>query len=263
MSLPKGAYSTQPMDARLALAAALIFSLAGCAPRPRYMGPSVALDGDDDHVLVGQVSADAPLALAGSTFTVAAWFLQEPGGDPYQRIVDKSDGMFGHDGWALGADSKTGQIHLYAHDGREGGDYTSRRHAYSTGEWHHVVGVARAGRHEIWIDGRRDQGASYEDGGNALPAPVATDLRLGTWNHAPGREWKGRLGEVAVWRRDLLPEEIVAMARGQGNLDLRQSRGPYRGGADLVGNWRPDADTERTGMVRDLSPSRADARLLR
>jgi hypothetical protein len=251
------------MSARLAVAAVLIASLAGCAPRPRYNGPSLHLDGDDDHAQVGRVEASAPLALAGSTFTVAAWFFQEPGGDPYQRIVDTSDGMFGHDGWALSADSKTGQVHLYAHDGRKGGDYVSSRGAYSTGEWHHVAAVARAGRHEIWIDGRRDRGGSYEDGENALPAPVATELRLGTWNHAQGREWKGRLGEVAVWRRDLRPEEIVALARGQGSLDLRQARGPYRGAADLVGDWRPDADTERTGILRDLSPSRADARLVR
>lgn len=251
------------MKARPVMAAALTLFLAGCAQPPRYTGPSLHLDGDNDHAQVDQVQADAPLALAGSTFTVAAWINQEPGGDPYQRIVDKSDGMFGHDGWALGADSKTGQIHLYAHDGRKGGDYTTRRGAYSTGEWHHVVGVARAGRHEIWIDGRRDRSATYEDGGNALPAPVATGLRLGTWNHADGREWKGLLGEVAVWKRDLRPEEIVALARGRGDLDLRQSRGPYRGADDLVADWRPDAETERTGILRDLSPSRADARLVR
>ena len=238
-------------------------SLVGCAQEPRYAGTSLHLDGDDDHAQVGRVEAHAPLALAASRFTVAAWFLQEPGGDPYQRIVDKSDGMFGHDGWALSADNTTGQIHLYAHDGRKGGDYVSRRGAYSTGEWHHVVAVARAGGHEIWIDGRRDRRASYEDGGDALPAAVSTELRLGTWNHGDGREWKGRLGEVAVWRRDLRPEEIVALARAGGKLDLRKARGPYRGAADLVADWRPDADTDRTGILRDLSSSRADARLVR
>ncbi len=246
------------------MAAALILSLAGCAAKtPQYAGASLRFDGEDDHALVGRVEAEAPLALAGSSFTVAAWFRQEPGGDPYQRIVDKSDGMFGHDGWALGADGKTGQIHLYAHDGRKGGDFTTRRGAYAVGHWHHVAAVARANRHEIWIDGVRDRKATYEDGGAALPARVATELRLGTWNHAQGREWKGELGEVAVWRRALRPEEIVALARGQGTLDLCQDRGPYRGAADLVADWVPDADAERTGVLRDRSSSRADAHLAR
>jgi hypothetical protein len=251
------------MRGRLSLLAALVLSLARCAAPPPYAGPSLHLDGDDDHALVGRVEADAPLALAGSAFTVAAWFRQEPGGDPYQRIVDKSDGMFGHDGWALSADSRTGQIHLYAHDGRKGGDFTTRRGAYRAGRWHHVVAVARADRHEIWIDGVRDRKAAYEDGGEALPARVATELRLGTWNHADGREWKGELGEVAVWKRALRPEEIVALARARGMLDVRRDRGPYRGAADLVGDWVPDADAERTGVLRDLSPSGADARLVR
>ena len=250
------------MKARLALAALLVL-LTGCAQDAGYAGHSVHLDGDNDYGQVGRVEAGAPLALAGTPFTVAAWFLQEPGGDPYQRIVDKSDGMFGHDGWALSADSETGQVHLYAHDGRKGGDFVSSRHAYTTGHWHHVVGVARADRHEIWIDGRLDKGATYEDGGHALPAAVATELRLGTWNHAQGREWKGRLGEVAVWRRDLGPEEIEALARAKGRFDLRQARGPYHGAADLVGDWCPDADTERTGILRDLSSSRADAKIVR
>jgi len=252
------------MNARLAVAAALAVSLWGCAPQaPRYAGPSLRLDGDNDHARVGRVEGDAPLALAGSSFTVAAWFRQEPGGDPYQRIVDKSDGMFGHDGWAVSADSATGQIHLYAHDGKRGGDFVSRRGAYTAGEWHHVAAVARGSRHEIWIDGRRDKEAAYEDGGAALPAAVGTELRLGTWNHADGREWKGELGEVAVWRRALRPDEIVALAHGQGTLDLRQVRGPYRGATDLVADWRPDGETERRGLLRDLSSSRADAHLVR
>jgi hypothetical protein len=219
------------------------------------------LDGDDDCARVGRVEAGAPLSLAGSPFTVAAWFLQEQGGDPYQRIVDKSDGPYGHHGWALAADGASGQIHLYAHDGARGGDFVSRRRAYETGRWYHVAAVARAGHREIWIDGRLDRGAFYEDGAHALPATVAAEMRLGSWNHAQGREWKGLLGEVAVWRRDLRPAEIVAMARGGGRFDLRQDAGGYAGARDLVGYWRPDGETEGMGLWRDQSSTGAHARL--
>lgn len=247
------------MGDRSGIAAALVgLSLlltSGCPGRVTHDGPSLHLDGDDDQAVVGPIEPGHPLSLAGSTFTIAAWFLQEEGGDPYQRIVDRSDGLYGHDGWALSADAASGQIHLYAHDGRKGGDFVSRRRAYTTGTWHRVVAVARANRHEIWIDGRRDGGASYEDGSHALPAAVATELRIGTWNHDRGREWKGRLGEIAVWRRDLTPEEIGALFDERAIADV--------GASHLVGDWRPDEDTERTGVLRDFSGSRADARIVR
>lgn len=240
---------------------AVVLLVLACRGMPEYAGPSLRLDGDGDHARVGVVPADDPLALAGSTFTISAWFLQEAGGDPYPRIVDKSDERLGHNGWALAADGASGQIHLYAHDGVRGGDFVTRRGAYATGRWHHVAGVARAGRYEIWIDGRRDGGAFFEEGTHALPARAGGELRLGTWNHADGREFRGSLGEVAVFRRDLAPAEIEEIARAGGRLDLCQDRGAYRGSADLVGYWR--MGVEAGGRIPDLSPRGADARFVR
>src|SRR5262245_13306059 len=154
------------MQQRSVLAAAVLLA-AACSRGVAYRGPAAMFDGDGDHARMGRVEASAPLALADSPFTISAWFRQEPGGDPYQRVVDKSDGPFGHNGWALGADAATGQVHLYANHGDRGGDFVTRRGSYATGRWHHVAAVARAGRPEIWIDGRRDDGAFFEDGGPA------------------------------------------------------------------------------------------------
>jgi hypothetical protein len=240
---------------------ALVLLVLACGGTSEYAGPSLRFDGDGDHARVGGVPADHPLALAGSTFTISAWFLQEAGGDPYPRIIDKSDGRLGHNGWALAADGAAGQIHLYAHDGVRGGDFVTRRGAYAPGRWHHVAAVARAGRYELWIDGRRDGGAFFEEGAHALPARAGGELRLGTWNHADGREFRGSLGEVAVLRRDLAPAEIEEIARAAGLLDLREDRGAYRGSADLVGYWR--MGVEEGGRVLDRSPSGAHARFVR
>lgn len=241
--------------------AALVLLVLACRGASEYAGPSLRLDGDGDHATVGVVPADHPLALPGSTFTISAWFLQEAGGDPYPRIVDKSDGRLGHNGWALAAHGASGQIHLYAHDGVRGGDFVTRRGAYATGRWHHVAGVARAGRYEIWIDGSRDGRAFFEEGAHSLPARAGGELRLGTWNHADGREFRGSLGEVALFRRDLASAEIEEIASRGGLLDLREDRGAYRGSADLVGYWR--MAVQEGGRIPDLSPSGADARFVR
>jgi hypothetical protein len=242
---------------------------AGCTsgPGPDDLVPnqrSLALDGDDDYLDLGTISPGDPLMLAGSPLTISAWFLQEGGGDRYQRIIDKSDGALGLNGWALGADPGAGMIHFYVHDGAQGADFASGRGLYSTGDWHHVVAVARAGGYEIWLDGERDEGIWFESGSFALPAEISTTARIGTWNHAPEREWKGRLDEIAVWKVDLEPAAIRAVHAARGRGDLRRNWGRYRAAEHLVGYWRmgdgPD-DGEKS-RIRDLSPGGTDAVLM-
>lgn len=245
-----------------ALAIALLTGGA-CAERSEYSGPSLAFDGDADHARVGTVPADHPLALAGSTMTVAAWFRQAEGGDAYQRLVDKSDGFYGKNGWALAGDGDAGQIHFYVHDGERGGDFVSGRASYARGRWHHAAGVARADRLEIFLDGSLDRDSFYEDGAHTLPARAETEMRIGTWNHDVGREWKGEIGEIAVWRRDLRPEEIREIADAGGRLDLRENAGRYAGAADLVGYWRMEGDGRHGSRIADLSPTGAHATILR
>jgi hypothetical protein len=212
-------------------------------------------DGDDDYLDLGKIAADHPLMLAGSTFTISAWFKQEAGGDPYQRIIDKSNAALGHNGWALGADPEAGMIHLYVHDGTGGADFASRRGLYGTGRWHHVVAVAREDRYEIWIDGGRDERTWFESGRFTLPGAVPTAARIGTWNHGPEREWDGWLDEVAVWSTDLDERAIRTIYRARGRADLRRSWADYRAGAHLVGYWRMgDGPESGAGiLVHDLS----------
>ena len=225
---------------------AILFLEIACGPAP-YQVVEVAnrcslhLDGDDDFVDLGTIAAGSPLMLAGSPFTVCAWFRQEAGGDPYQRILDKSDGVLGRNGYALAADPGEKRIHFYVHNGKKGGDFITVSGAYTMDQWHHVAAVAREGGLEIWVDGRRDGRASYESGAHALPADFATTARLGTWNHEPGRELKGWLDEVAVWNTDLSGDAIEAIYSARGRGDLARGWGPYRFSGSLVGWWRMEA----------------------
>jgi len=233
---------------------------AGCAsgPGPDDLvsnGYSLRLDGDDDYLALGTISPGNPLMLAGSPFTISAWFLQESGGDQYQRIIDKSDEALGRNGWALGADPGSGMIHFYVHDGEKGADFASRRGLYATGQWHHLVAVARADGYEIWLDGERDDGTWFESGSFALPAEVATTARIGTWNHAPAREWEGLLDEIAVWKVDLHRKAIGAIHASRGRADLRRNWGSYGAADHLVGYWRmgDGPDDGKGNRIRDLS----------
>jgi len=199
---------------------------------------SLYLDGDDDYVEMDAVGLEDPLQLAGEPFTVAAWFRQETGGDPYERIVDKSDGPLAHNGWALAADPETGMIHFYINNGEVAADFASRRGLYAPGEWHFVVAVARRESLEIWLDGELDTGSWYESGSHTLPAAAVTGMRIGTWNHSDGREWHGWLDELAVWNTDLSPASIATLHAARGRADLARSCDIYEEAGNLVGWWR-------------------------
>jgi Concanavalin A-like lectin/glucanases superfamily len=235
------------------LTAALLL-LAGVAGSSGCSKPPVAIsnerslrfDGVDDSIDLGRAEADGPLALAGSPFTIAAWVRQEPGGDPWQRVVDKSDGPLGRSGWALGIDPASGQVHLYV----GGNDFVGARGGCPPGGWRHVAAVARRDRLEIWVDGRRDGHATFESGSHALPPSAAAPLRIGCWNHEPGRRWKGWIDEVAVWSVDLSPGAIEALHAARGRADLRREWGAYREAGRLAGWWRKRPDPRRRFLGR-------------
>ncbi|HEU5179191.1 MAG TPA: LamG domain-containing protein [Candidatus Polarisedimenticolia bacterium] len=243
--------------ARASLAAALFAALpllAGCAAEDYRVAAvenrcSLHLDGRDDFVDVGRIGEKHPLLLAGSPFTVAAWFRQEPGGEPYERIIDKSDDVLGHNGWALAADPGERRVHFYVHDGRRGGDFISRAGAFRPGAWHYVTAVARATRLEIYLDGKRDRSASYEDGGFALPSPRPTSARIGNWNHQSGRSFRGWLDEISVWKTDLPPAAIGVLAAARGRADLRRDGSAYQASGDLVAWWRMEAGPDPAGAI--------------
>jgi len=256
-----------PESRRIAIPV-LVASLtaAGCGggnALPLPNDGALAFDGRGGYAALGTIGTGHPLGLAGSTFTISAWFVQEPGGDPYQRIIDKSDERLGRNGWALGADPGSGQVHLYAHDGARGADFCSARGAITPGVWHHVAAVARSDRYELWIDGHRDEKAFFEEGRHVLPGDGTARASIGNWNHAPGRAWRGRLDEVAVWATGLDAAEIAELHETRGTLDLGGRGRDYRSARHLVGWWRmePAGDGETHDAVSDASRFRTDGRL--
>ena len=60
---------------------------------------SVSFDGTDEFIDLG--SQDGDLRLSGSNGAIIAWIKPTLTGDDFQRIVDKSDGGNGSNGYAL------------------------------------------------------------------------------------------------------------------------------------------------------------------
>jgi hypothetical protein len=107
--------------------------------------------------------------------------------------------------------------------------------AIDGGAMHHVVGVSEHGRSvRLWVDGAL--AATGE-------APALADdsdmlLHIGANQQAPGREWEGRIDDVAIWSRALSRREIAMIWNGGAGAsigDLLSGTTVVLTGASLAG----------------------------
>ena len=172
----------------------------------------ITFDGDNDCVDLGTIGTTHPLCLAGSDGTLTAWFYQHSGGDNYQRVFDKSDGVGAQNGYALWLlPNATGPYSPCAVGLQvNGNNYTEYAGGhYTLNTWHHVAGVITAADYALYIDGRELTGCSFVTNAAQQPPPVQTNAMIGTWNHATAREFDGLLGEVMVFATALTPGQIA------------------------------------------------------
>lgn len=165
---------------------------------------AVRFDGDNDHVALGTIGLNHPLQLAATNITCVVWFDQLSGGDAYQRIVDKSTGAQGANGYAFWADPASAKLAIHVN----GNWYQAG--PYTTNAWHCAAFVITASVYRIYLDGVELAG-SWASGAAKLAPQAATYARIGTWNHSTAREWKGYLDEIALWNRALSSEEIIQL----------------------------------------------------
>lgn len=168
---------------------------------------AIELDGSDGHVELGPITLDHPLQLAGSDVTIAAWFYQSSGGDRYQRILDKSTAGAGRNGYAVWADPEARSLAIQLDN-----YFSTADGVYRFDTWHHAAFVITAAEYRIYLDGSLLPGV-WQYGSAAQPPASAANARLGAWNHATGRQWKGRLDELAVWNHALTQTQITQLYR--------------------------------------------------
>ena len=118
-----------------------------------------------------------------------AWFKQEEGGDRWQRIVDKSNGPIGANGYSLIADPVNRALYVLV----DGKSYRSEFSVFEFDKWTHVAAVIDADDFIIYVNGVKQAGKFFR-GSAELPPDVETEMRLGSWDHAVGRAFKGFIG---------------------------------------------------------------------
>jgi len=76
-----------------------------------------------------------------------------------------------------------------------------------TGDWFHVVGTTdlATGDTEVFVNG---VSVGTNSGGGIVDDP-ATNLWIGNNPEADGRQWDGRIDDVAQWNRVLTAEEVA------------------------------------------------------
>ena len=184
----------------------------------------VNFDGADDMIDLGSISGD--LRLSGSSGAIIAWINPTLTGDEYQRIVDKSDGGNGANGYALFIKKDgniTGNIDGAAKVVSPAGDLVADK-------WQHLVWTWDGTTHYAYVNGVEVQSNSS----SSTPQSGTTNMRIGSWNHDVAREYKGRIAEVAIYNIGLTASQVKTIYNGRDPYDHNDGIAP----SNLLGWWR-------------------------
>lgn len=167
-------------------------------------------DGDDDFVDFGAITTSNPLQLSspaggGATFMFAVNF--DGSGDDFQRIIDKSDGGSGVNGYAIWANSTAGNpMGVLTYVVNNSGAVASTIQCVA-GAWN-IIALTHdqsTGNYVWYLNGvSNDTGTSTYSYIN-----VEKNMRIGSWNHTTGRELNGKIGFMLVYEKPLSSAEVL------------------------------------------------------
>lgn len=184
----------------------------------------VNFDGADDMIDLGSISGD--LRLSGSSGAIIAWINPTLTGDEYQRLVDKSDGANGANGYALFI-KKDGSI-----TGNMDGTakITTPTGVVVADKWQHLVWTWNGTTQYAYVNGVQVQATNNVN----TPPSDTTNMRIGSWNHDVAREYKGRISEVAIYNIGLTASQVKTIYNGRDPYDHNDGIAP----SNLLGWWR-------------------------
>lgn len=157
------------------------------------IGAAVKMDGVDAATVPSAPAFD----VGSGDFTVEAWARIFEGCSPAKQIVARTlDGT----GWVLACNA--GGLPSFSVATPDGTDTVVSIVPINDGEYHHVAGVRRNGRLEVWIDGE-----TRELSGNTIAGSpdVATDITIGA---ALGAD----LDDIRLWSTARDPSDITRAA---------------------------------------------------
>ena len=150
-------------------------------------------------------------AIADQSCTISLWFTRNPGSadDQARRLISAGAGSDQKAGWAIWIQKDGSGLTFRVGDGNVASDLTAKKDSLMNGEWHHVaVTVERESRQvHLFLDGVL--------AGESLKVDLLAGGTIGSHsglcigrNSDDQQHHLGKIDDVALWHRALLPEEI-------------------------------------------------------
>ncbi|KPA12548.1 Dystroglycan-type cadherin-like domain protein, partial [Candidatus Magnetomorum sp. HK-1] len=171
---------------------------------PPGAGYALNYDGVDEYINLGNISGSHPLALAGSDFTFSLWLKPVLTGDSYQKIIDKTNGLYGSNGYTLQIEPD-GLIKLQI-DGNLTTQYRAKTSSgvLQANKWQHIAMTGNGSSYKCYVNGIS---VSLDTKTYKAPSSDTTEMRIGKFTGS-NKAYNGALDEVQIWNRALSQTEI-------------------------------------------------------
>ncbi len=174
---------------------------------------AIFVSSQNDYIDLGTISTSNLLQLHGN-LTIAVWINPILEGDDYQRIVDKSTGGGGSNGYGLWIRNNGIIGFSYSNDGWNGPYYQTDQGVVVANTWQHFVVTGDGTDYKIYKDGNLISG-SYNNGGYEIPALTETNMRIGNWPNGLDRRFNGLMDNLRIYNRALSLAEIKKVYAGE------------------------------------------------
>ncbi|MBW2984055.1 right-handed parallel beta-helix repeat-containing protein [Candidatus Woesearchaeota archaeon] len=192
-------------------------------PTGGYIGGGYEFDGVNDYINI----PDSSIWDTGSELTVSLWFKTDTQQNTGYILVHEED--FNEEKYMITLGGNSGDISFsIRHDEfstRSAYHNTGQAGYYSTGEWHHVVGVfdryASGGRLKLYVDGILSATNPGDDADILEGDKGITIGRYGGLYY-----FKGSIDEVKIYDKALSAEQVKALYEGREDLIVSQETSP-------------------------------------
>lgn len=171
---------------------------------------SISFDGNNDYVEFGSINSSNPLSLVGtSEQTFEVWFKSDGTGDPFQRLIDKSNAGGGAGGYFLSL-NQPGDGAIFVKINNNVTDTPAEDSiGYLDNVWNQVVCARKNNTTNGWniyLNGVLKVSRNTTN----LSVPTTTcNFRIGTWYSTTTREFKGEIGDVKIYNKALNASEVA------------------------------------------------------
>lgn len=172
------------------------------------IGTEFPTDGGTDRINLGSIDSSNPLSgVPTGELSIVTRLYKPATGDldnSYPRIIDKSDGGSGQNGWFLfgaslfeftiGSSTTTPQLSI------------TTPSSYADAGWFDIATTVKSGNNHIYIDGVDD--TSVGGSGTFTFDPSTVDAAIGNWNHTIDRQWNGYISYIYIWDSILTQAQV-------------------------------------------------------